>query len=85
MEIIQTISKILALPFLVMALIYQRTLSPDHGILKPWYPYGYCKFYPSCSEYTVQVLRKNGMLGLPKIIKRLISCRPGVAPAVDKP
>ena len=85
MEIIIIISRILALPLLLLVLIYQRTLSPDHGMLKPWFPYGYCKFYPSCSEYAVQVLQKQGILGLPKIFKRLISCRPGVAPAVDKP
>ena len=85
MEAIKTISRILALPLLFLVLVYQRTLSPDHGMLKPWFPYGYCKFYPSCSMYAVMVLREQGVLGLPKIIKRLISCRPGVAPAVDQP
>jgi putative component of membrane protein insertase Oxa1/YidC/SpoIIIJ protein YidD len=85
MEIIKAISRILAYPFVLLVLLYQKILSPDHGLLKPWYPYGYCKFYPSCSEYTVQVLRKDGILGIVKIIKRLISCRPGVAPAIDKP
>ncbi|HEX9503534.1 MAG TPA: membrane protein insertion efficiency factor YidD [Patescibacteria group bacterium] len=85
MEVIKLISRILALPLVLLVLIYQKTLSPDHGMLKPWFPYGYCKFYPSCSEYAVQVLRSQGIIGLPKILKRLISCRPGVAPAIDKP
>jgi putative component of membrane protein insertase Oxa1/YidC/SpoIIIJ protein YidD len=85
MEIIRKISQILALPLLLLVLIYQKTLSPDHGMLKPWYPYGYCKFHPSCSEYAVIVLKRDGVLGLLKIIKRLISCRPGVAPAIDQP
>src|SRR3989344_5247734 len=78
-------SRILALPFLALVLFYQKTLSPDHGMLKPWYPYGYCKFYPSCSEFTAIVLRKDGILGIHKIIKRVIKCRPGMAPAIDKP
>ncbi len=85
MEIIKQISRILALPLLLLVLLYQKTLSPDHGWFKPWYPYGYCKFYPSCSEYTVIVIRRDGILGIPKIIKRLISCRPGVSPAIDQP
>ncbi|MBX4186946.1 MAG: membrane protein insertion efficiency factor YidD [Candidatus Doudnabacteria bacterium] len=85
MEIIITISRILSLPLQLLILIYQKTLSPDHGLLKPFYPYGYCKFYPTCSEYSRLVLQKQGLLGLPKIINRLISCRPGVAPAVDRP
>jgi uncharacterized protein len=85
MEIIRLISRILALPLLLLVLIYQKTLSPDHGLLKVRYPYGYCKFYPSCSQYAVLVLKSMGILGLPKIIKRLISCRPGVSPAIDQP
>jgi putative component of membrane protein insertase Oxa1/YidC/SpoIIIJ protein YidD len=85
MEIIKITSRMLTLPLLFLVLIYQKTLSPDHGMPKPWFPYGYCKFYPSCSEYAAIMLRRQGILGLPKIIKRLISCRPGVAPAVDQP
>jgi putative component of membrane protein insertase Oxa1/YidC/SpoIIIJ protein YidD len=85
MEVINIISKILALPLLLLVRLYQKTLSPDHGFFKPWHPFGFCKFYPSCSEYAAQVLQKDGILGLPKIIKRIISCRPGVAPAIDKP
>ncbi|MBX4191272.1 MAG: membrane protein insertion efficiency factor YidD [Candidatus Doudnabacteria bacterium] len=85
MEIIKAISRLLALPLLLLVLIYQKTLSPDHGMLKALYPYGYCKFYPTCSEYAVLVLRKDGVLGILKIINRLIRCRPGVSPAIDKP
>ena len=85
METIRQVSKILALPLYLGVLLYQKTLSPDHGMLKPLYPYGYCKFYPTCSEYSALVLKKEGVLGIYKIIKRLISCRPGVAPAVDQP
>jgi len=85
MEILTQISKLLALPLVGLVAVYQKTLSPDHGPLSMFYPYGYCKFYPTCSEYTRQVLLKQGIAGLPKIIWRVLSCRPGKAPQVDLP
>jgi len=40
--------------------IYQKTLSFDHGPLKHYYPHGFCRFYPSCSEYGIQAIEKYG-------------------------
>ena len=56
--------------------IYQRTLSLDHGLLSEIYPgHGACRFNPTCSEYSIQALRKYGLFkGLIKTIKRLIRC-----------
>jgi len=85
MEILTKISRLLALPLVGLVVLYQKTLSPDHGPLSILCPYGYCKFYPTCSEYARQVLLKQGAAGLPKIIWRLLSCRPGNAPQVDLP
>ena len=85
MEVINTISKILALPLVLLVIIYQKALSPDHGVLKALRPHGFCKFYPTCSEYARQVLLTAGIIGLPKIIYRLISCRPGTAGGIDLP
>lgn len=85
MEIIRKISKILGWPFAALVVLYQKTLSPDHGLPSVLYPHGYCKFYPSCSEYARLVLLRDGVLGLPKIATRVARCRPGVAPAIDKP
>lgn len=85
MEVIQYFSKILAIPFLAFIAFYQFTLSPDHGWLKVFYPYGYCKFYPSCSQYAKIVLQKEGLLGFAKIIKRIFSCRPKTLPRFDQP
>lgn len=39
---------------------YQRTLSFDHGPLKHRYPVGFCRFTPTCSEYTYQAIEKYG-------------------------
>ncbi len=65
-------------------LIYQKTLSPDHGVMKHRYPYGYCRHYPSCSEYTRLAILYNGSFkGVLLGIKRLATCNPFVQPRVD--
>ncbi len=64
--------------------LYQKTLSPDHGLFKSRYPYGFCRHYPTCSEYTKQafihqpIIRAFGLS-----TKRILSCNPFVQPRVD--
>ena len=57
---------------------YQKTFSPDHGILmKGFFPDGYCKFNPSCSEYAILALKKYGVIwGGMKAIWRVLRCNP---------
>lgn len=63
------------LAFLVRG--YQKTLSPDHGWLKRFYPFGYCKFTPSCSDYARQSLLKHGVVwGGLKAFWRVLRCNP---------
>lgn len=83
MEVIKTISRVLALPLVLLVVIYQKTFSPDHGFMSVYYPHGYCKFHPTCSEYAKQVLKKDGLIGLPKIFIRIIKCRPGTVGGLD--
>lgn len=65
---------------------YQRTLSPDHGWLKFKYPYGFCRFYPSCSEYAISAIGKHGSVkGSALAFKRIIKCNPFVSPQIDQP
>jgi len=65
---------------------YQKTLSPDHGFLKKFYPYGYCRFYPSCSEYTKKVIEKQGaLLGIFSGFWRINRCNPFSKPGEDLP
>lgn len=85
METLKSISRILALPLRFLVWIYQKTISPDHGLTRGLFPYGYCKFYPSCSAFAATVLKEQGIIGLPKIIHRLISCRPGTVGGVNLP
>jgi uncharacterized protein len=62
---------------LQMIKMYQKTLSLDHGWLAHRHPYGYCRFQPTCSDYTYQAVArygviKGGFLG----IKRVFRCNP---------
>ena len=57
--------------------LYQRTLSPDHGVMKGRYPHGYCRFYPSCSEYGYQAVERYGPFkGLWMALLRIVRCNP---------
>ena len=85
MEAIKFLSKILALPLMVIVWIYERTFFFDHGLLSFLFPYGYCKFYPSCSTFAIQVLKKEGILGCFKIINRVLSCTPSSLGGIDYP
>lgn len=49
--------------------LYQRKISP----LKP----RTCRFYPTCSTYSIQAIEKYGLLnGGIKSIKRILKCNP---------
>lgn len=64
-KITETIQKIL----IGLIVFYQRFISP----LKP----PTCRFYPTCSEYAVQAIRKFGIIkGTGKAIVRVSKCHP---------
>ncbi len=64
---------------------YQRTLSPDHGWLRARYPYGYCRYQPSCSEYARIAIERHGALrGTWLAFRRLLRCHPFAEPRVDQ-
>lgn len=74
------------IPFLWLIRLYQKTISPDHGFFRHLHPNGYCRFYPSCSEYSYQVINKYGLVfGLPKAFWRIIRCNPWSKGGVDLP
>ncbi len=82
------LSIIQSLPAKIVALLikaYQRTLSPDHGLFKAKYPYGFCRHYPTCSEYSLQSIEKFGFLkGGYLSTKRVITCNPFTQPKIDQ-
>ncbi|PIP51510.1 membrane protein insertion efficiency factor YidD [Candidatus Berkelbacteria bacterium CG_4_10_14_0_8_um_filter_35_9_33_8] len=56
---------------------YQKTLSPDKGYFKKYFPAGYCPFTPHCSDYCYQAVEKYGSLkGLAKCAGRVVRCHP---------
>jgi uncharacterized protein len=62
--------------FVKLIRFYQKTFSPDHG---PVFlnPLTGCRFYPSCSEYSILAVNKYGFLkGLGKSLIRILKCGP---------
>lgn len=63
---------------------YQVLLSPDHSWLRIRYPYGYCRHYPTCSEYSRQSFLKYGVFkGFTLAVKRVLRCHPWAEPGID--
>ncbi len=66
--------------------IYQKTLSPDHSWLKARFPYGFCRFYPSCSEYAIQSIQHHGVIkGIMLSLTRIAKCNPFITPQINHP
>lgn len=59
--------------------LYQKTLSPDHGLFSFFNTNYKCRFIPSCSEYTYRAIDKYGVFrGVCLGCGRILRCRPGV-------
>lgn len=57
--------------------LYQRTLSLDTGWFSYHYPYGVCRFSPTCSEYTIQAVERFGVFwGAVYGARRVLRCHP---------
>ena len=57
--------------------LYQKTLSPDTGWTSFKNPYGFCKHYPTCSNYSYEAIEKYGIIkGVFLSVIRVIKCNP---------
>lgn len=67
--------------------LYQKTFSPDHSeLMKRFWPQGFCRFSPTCSEYGIKALQKYGFCrGLLKTIWRILRCNPWNPGGRDEP
>jgi len=60
---------VIAFPFIVLVKLYQIFISP----LFP----SSCRYTPTCSNYTIEALKKHGLIkGGWLSIKRILSCNP---------
>lgn len=63
------LKKILIFPFVFFIKIYQNIISP---LFPPT-----CRYTPTCSEYSIQSLKKYGLIkGVYLSIKRIVNCHP---------
>jgi hypothetical protein len=57
--------------------LYQKTLSFDHGVVGMLFGERFCRFHPSCSQYTYEAIDKYGVVrGSWLGLKRVIRCHP---------
>ena len=76
MEFFKELHKGVIKGLLVAIVVYQRTLSPDHGPLKYVYGGPVCRFHPTCSEFTARAIKEHGFQGVWMGAKRVLSCNP---------
>jgi len=63
------INNLLKKLLLLIIKMYKKVISPYLG--------NRCRFYPCCSDYSIQAISKYGIVkGLYMSIKRIISCNP---------
>ncbi len=56
---------------------YQKTLSPDQGLLKYVFRARVCRFHPTCSQYAYDAIGKYGIFkGSSMAMSRLMRCHP---------
>lgn len=69
---------------LILIRIYQKTLSPDHGLTQGFFPFGACKYHPTCSQYSYEAINKSGIIkGAYQSIKRVLRCNPFSKGGID--
>ena len=62
-----SLKNILIFPFVLLVRFYQLAISP--------YTPSSCRYEPSCSQYTIEALKKRGVIvGLWLSLKRIFSC-----------
>lgn len=69
MNIIAYLNKLFSIVFIHIIRFYQKYISPLKGPT--------CRFYPTCSQYSIEAIKKYGALkGLMLSIKRILKCHP---------
>lgn len=65
--------------------LYQKTFSPDHGITAKLFGEGFCRYKPTCSQYTYEAINSHGViLGSFAGLWRVLRCNPWSKGGVDE-
>lgn len=85
MKFIKKINFFISWPAVFLISLYQKFLSPDHSFwAKHFFPHGYCKYYPTCSEYGKHSIKKHGLIvGSAKVVWRILRCNPWGKGGID--
>ncbi len=71
------LSQITTSMVIVLIHIYRYTLSPDHGMLRVFFPGGVCRYSPTCSQYALDSIRTFGVVrGGVFSLRRVLRCHP---------
>lgn len=69
MKLVNFFSRVLSSILISMILFYKKAVSPHFPPV--------CRFYPSCSTYALQSIRKYGVIkGVHLATRRLLKCHP---------
>lgn len=64
--------------------LYQKTISPDHGVLGRTLIGGTCRYQPTCSQYTKEAITRYGSVrGFFLGLKRVLRCHPFAKGGLD--
>ncbi|MDP3792438.1 MAG: membrane protein insertion efficiency factor YidD [bacterium] len=76
-NLIKSSNKLLNNVVVRLIVLYQKTISPDHGIFQENLKTFHCKFYPSCSGYALDSIRQYGLRrGAVLSLLRILNCNP---------
>ena len=66
-------------------ILFFVTLWQKTRIMRSFFQFSQCRFYPSCSDYFLQSLKRHGLVsGTIFSLKRFIRCNPLCAGGVDE-
>ncbi len=72
------IQRLLSAPMIYLIRFYQMGISPLIGPS--------CRFTPTCSQYAIEVIRKDGPIkGLWRAVRRILRCHPWNPGGYDPP
>ena len=70
--------------FLAIIRAYQKIFSPDQGFVSYFFSRPTCRFYPTCSSYAAEAIKKYGAIkGTRMGVRRLLKCHPWNAGGLD--